>query len=254
MASNYTENYGLCQWEATDAVLRTDFNEDNQKIDTALKTQAGSISSLSSQMANKASTGTVNSLSTTVSQKADRSELEVEVSARVQADNAEKAAREAADTENLATLRKENCWVKLSDETLSKSVESYSFSVATPSLYTKLECRFTADATENLYFSINQGALMVYANDSTRHDKALLSGLGHKGMGGCIELLPLRDDGNILIHYKAGGLSEQDMLFTQDRIMSTIRATYNQGIALKISTDGGTLSTGSRFILYGLKK
>jgi len=37
MASNYTKNYGLCQWEATDQVLRTDFNEDNTKIDAALK-------------------------------------------------------------------------------------------------------------------------------------------------------------------------------------------------------------------------
>ncbi len=37
MASNYTENYGLCQWEATDQVLRTEFNEDNTKIDVALK-------------------------------------------------------------------------------------------------------------------------------------------------------------------------------------------------------------------------
>ena len=37
MASNYTENYGLCQWEATDQVLRTDFNADNQRIDAVLK-------------------------------------------------------------------------------------------------------------------------------------------------------------------------------------------------------------------------
>lgn len=37
MASNYTENYGLCQWEATDQVLRTEFNEDNAKVDEALK-------------------------------------------------------------------------------------------------------------------------------------------------------------------------------------------------------------------------
>ena len=59
MASNYTEKYGLCQWEATDAVLRTDFNEDNQKIDAALKTQAGNISNLTAQMAGKASTATV---------------------------------------------------------------------------------------------------------------------------------------------------------------------------------------------------
>lgn len=36
MASNYTEQYGLCQWEATDQVLRTDFNEDNAKIEAAL--------------------------------------------------------------------------------------------------------------------------------------------------------------------------------------------------------------------------
>ncbi|EGJ46027.1 hypothetical protein HMPREF0866_02181 [Ruminococcaceae bacterium D16] len=36
MASNYTENYGLCQWEATDQVLREDFNRDNAKIDAAI--------------------------------------------------------------------------------------------------------------------------------------------------------------------------------------------------------------------------
>lgn len=37
MASNYTEQYKLCQWEATDQVLRTDFNEDNAKLEAALK-------------------------------------------------------------------------------------------------------------------------------------------------------------------------------------------------------------------------
>ena len=36
MASNQTSNYGLNQWEATDQVLRTEFNDDNQKIDGAL--------------------------------------------------------------------------------------------------------------------------------------------------------------------------------------------------------------------------
>ena len=36
MASNYTEYYDLCQWEATDQVQRTDFNADNAKIDAAL--------------------------------------------------------------------------------------------------------------------------------------------------------------------------------------------------------------------------
>ena len=36
MATNYTTNYDLCQWESTDQVLRTDFNADNAKIDAAL--------------------------------------------------------------------------------------------------------------------------------------------------------------------------------------------------------------------------
>lgn len=36
MATNHTSNYQLCQWEPTDQVLRTDFNEDNAKLDSAL--------------------------------------------------------------------------------------------------------------------------------------------------------------------------------------------------------------------------
>ena len=36
MASNYTEHYDLCQWEAADQVQRTDFNADNAKVDAAL--------------------------------------------------------------------------------------------------------------------------------------------------------------------------------------------------------------------------
>ena len=34
---NYTKNYQLSQWEPADRVLRTDFNEDNRKIEEALR-------------------------------------------------------------------------------------------------------------------------------------------------------------------------------------------------------------------------
>ena len=36
MASNHTTNYQLCQWQADDQVKRTDFNEDNAKLEAAL--------------------------------------------------------------------------------------------------------------------------------------------------------------------------------------------------------------------------
>ena len=37
MASNYTTNYQLNQWEPADAVQRVEFNQDNAKVDAALK-------------------------------------------------------------------------------------------------------------------------------------------------------------------------------------------------------------------------
>lgn len=40
MASNYTTNYGLCQWEAGDQFVRSEFNQDNARIDAALKSVA----------------------------------------------------------------------------------------------------------------------------------------------------------------------------------------------------------------------
>ena len=36
MSTNHTEHYQLCLWEEDDPVQRTDFNEDNEKIEQAL--------------------------------------------------------------------------------------------------------------------------------------------------------------------------------------------------------------------------
>ena len=55
MATNYTTNYDLCQWEPTDPVLRTDFNADNAKIDAAL---AGLAESRNCQIYTTTYTGT----------------------------------------------------------------------------------------------------------------------------------------------------------------------------------------------------
>lgn len=51
MASNYTGNYGLCQWEATDQVLREEFNQDYEKIDETLKALADKDITLESAVA-----------------------------------------------------------------------------------------------------------------------------------------------------------------------------------------------------------
>ena len=53
MATNHTTNYQLNQWEATDQVLRTDFNQDNQKIDGALKNHDEELAGLEAAIAAK---------------------------------------------------------------------------------------------------------------------------------------------------------------------------------------------------------
>ena len=47
MATNYTTNYALCQWEPTDPVIRTDFNADNAKLEAALTSLETRVSMLS---------------------------------------------------------------------------------------------------------------------------------------------------------------------------------------------------------------
>lgn len=53
MSSNRTEHYGLCQWEAGDQVIRTDFNEDNARLDGALAGQAEAITALTEALEKK---------------------------------------------------------------------------------------------------------------------------------------------------------------------------------------------------------
>ena len=64
MATNYTTNYQLNQWEPTDAVQRVEFNQDNAKVDAALK-------SLSDQVVQKANQSALNTVISAVNQKAD---------------------------------------------------------------------------------------------------------------------------------------------------------------------------------------
>ena len=80
MSTHHTTNYDLNQWEASDKVLRAEFNADNAKIDAALKANADAIAAEAA--AREAG----------VSGKADQSALTAERSARQAADEALEAA------------------------------------------------------------------------------------------------------------------------------------------------------------------
>lgn len=73
MASNYTENYGLCQWEETDQVLREEFNENNAKVDAALnaKAEQSRLEMLSDLVDSKANQDTVTNIQNALNQKTE---------------------------------------------------------------------------------------------------------------------------------------------------------------------------------------
>ena len=73
MASNHTEHFSLNQWQADDQVLRTDFNEDNAKIDSALK---GLSDGLAAAQAEKADQTALDALAAEVAKKAATAALD----------------------------------------------------------------------------------------------------------------------------------------------------------------------------------
>ena len=46
MASNHTQHFALNRWDLNDQIIMEDFNDDNAKIDAALKANADAISAL----------------------------------------------------------------------------------------------------------------------------------------------------------------------------------------------------------------
>ena len=69
MASNHTEHFSLNQWLPDDQVKRTDFNEDNAKIDAALNDLSGGL-------AEKADQAALDALAAEVAKKATTAALE----------------------------------------------------------------------------------------------------------------------------------------------------------------------------------
>ena len=69
MASNHTEHFSLNQWLPDDQVKRTDFNEDNAKLDAALDALSGGL-------AEKAGQAALDALAAEVEKKATTAALE----------------------------------------------------------------------------------------------------------------------------------------------------------------------------------
>ena len=75
MASNHTEHFSLNQWLPDDQVKRTDFNEDNAKLDAALDALSGGLAEKAGQAALDALAAEVEKKATTAALEAVRAAM-----------------------------------------------------------------------------------------------------------------------------------------------------------------------------------
>ena len=149
MATNYTTNYDLCQWEPTDAVQRVEFNQDNAKVDAALK-------SLSDQVVQKANQSAVNTLVTAVNQKANQTELTAAVG-RISALEGGKVDKASFD-QAVSTLTAADRMVFLSRTSVGSSVSAYNLNLPDWSDACELQIHYNIEGDGCVKLSFNNYA------------------------------------------------------------------------------------------------
>ena len=245
MASNYTENYGLCQWEATDGVLRTDFNEDNAKIDTVLK-------GLSDQVNQKAAQSTVNALTEIVNQKANQADLNSAVN-RISALESGKADQTSLD-QAVTDLTQANRLVFLSQAAVQTSVSAYTLHLPDWTGAWELQIRYHLLGTGGIALSFNNGTPCHNSSTTQTVNSFLIKDADLPSAEGLITLRPGGSVGRILCHVDGMELDEQKNVAYKKAILCTVKNVTVQTLTqIEFTSEGGTVQAGSRFACYCVK-
>ena len=204
MATNYTTNYDLCQWEPTDPVQRVEFNADNVKLDAALK-------SLSDQVVQKANQSALNTLVTAVNQKANQTDLTAAVG-RISALEGGKANQTSLDQVE-AALRAENGLVHLTQVALASSVSSYSLTVPDWDDAWELQIRYNLTGTGEFRMMFNSGATLYNLSSGDLETSIRLKREDRTACCGVIFLQPCGSDGRLFCHIR-GAVLNSDYLYS----------------------------------------
>lgn len=245
MASNYTENYGLCQWEATDGVLRTDFNEDNTKIDTALK-------GLSDQVTQKAAQSTVNDLTQIVNQKANQADLNSAVN-RIGALESGKADQTSLE-QAVANLTEANRLVFLSQAAMETSASTYTLHLPDWTGAWELQVRYHLLGTGEIALSFNNGTPCYNSKSTQVVNSFRIKHDSRSSAVGVITLRPGGSVGRILCHVEGMALDEEsDGSFDVEIFCTVKKVTVQTLTQIEFTSDVGIIQAGSRFACYCVK-
>ena len=259
---NATPNYNLNQWDASDRVLRTDFNADNAKIDAAVKGVDSRVDSLNSS---------VGAINTALGTKATTTALNSAVS-RISSLESGKVDK-SAHSSDVSALRSENCWVKLGAAYTTAEGQTASVTIANISGYRELEIVFRGCGTNkyvgDLRLAVNgveDPACIGSEGDFTSTSKYLLlarfatratPGQGYGG--GTARLFPLWPDELVALSSSYISRSETNRDFANTlwhgrQVLTVSPANSWSGIRSLVMSGEQPLLAGSGFTVYGLKK
>ena len=242
MATNHTTNYELSQWLPTDSVLRADFNEDNAKVDAALK-------SLSDQVVQKANQSAVDTLITAVNQKADQDDLTAAVG-RISALEGGKADQTALN-QAVSTLTAADRLVFLSQATIGAATTAYTLPVPDWSGAWELQLRYNIFGTGNMYLSFNDNApcydsetLQIITSIQIKYDTRTCA-------TGVVYLRPCGSTGRLSCYINGTTLNEEGYNSFEVTAFCTLNAVTRQNLTqIKFHSDSGTVQAGGSFAFY----
>lgn len=242
MATNHTTNYELSQWLPTDSVLRADFNEDNAKVDAALK-------SLSDQVVQKANQSAVDTLITAVNQKADQDDLTAAVG-RISALEGGKADQTALN-QAVSTLTAADRLVFLSQATIGAATTAYTLPVPDWSGAWELQLRYNIFGTGNMYLSFNDNApcydsetLQILTSIQIKYDTRTCA-------TGVVYLRPCGSTGRLSCYINGTTLNEEGYNSFEVTAFCTLNAVTRQNLTqIKFHSDSGTVQAGGSFAFY----
>ena len=246
MATNYTTNYDLCQWEPTDAVQRVEFNADNAKIDAALK-------SLSDQVVQKANQSALNTLVTAVNQKANQTDLTAAVG-RISALEGGKADQTSFD-QAVSALRSENGLVRLAQAEISSPVSSYSMEVPDWDDIWELQFRYLiyGSLDGSIHFAVNNGAATFYNLSSHETEPSISIKHINRDCGfGVITLCAYGGGGKL--YCLVDGMCTSDSVLSRTAqvqgryfLNNVTKETLSQ---IQLQVDGCTIQSGTQLALF----
>lgn len=277
MATNHTQYYGLSQWLAEDKVERVDFNGDNEKIDAALralstgKANSATVTALTNTVAKKAEQSDLEDLQATVAQKAQQADLAAltnVVSTKATQTAVDTLADDLEDlqatveenalthTQDVAALRGENYWTKITSFGLTGSGTLMDIQIPNAGIYREIV----------LYCAIRGGGkypMQMRVNNITADDSYLggdgysdsymeLTRYGALGTGLTIRLSPFGISGGIFALVE-GAYRDGDSAFSISRQYLIPNVTMLTLTSVQIR-DLTELGSGSLVTVYGLKK